>query len=71
MKIFCEIREVERIGKNRYNMGHKDSKAHGTYGIPEQEVKRMVMEKRKKDSREGKKMFLMVLPFLLLNFLFC
>ncbi len=31
----------------------------------------MVMEKRKKDSREGKKMFLMVLPFLLLNFLFC
>lgn len=32
----------------------------------------MVMpDKRKKDSREGKKMFLMVLPFLMLNFLFC
>lgn len=28
-------------------------------------------DKRKKDSREGKKMFLMVLPFLILNFLFC
>ena len=36
-----------------------------------QEKGTQMPDRRKKDSREGKKMFLMVLPFLILSFIFC
>ncbi len=73
-----EIRKVEAKCKIGYN--ETRNSARGVKGM-KQESKTIAssgtkqlpadIPKRKKDSREGRRMFLMVLPFLILSFLFC